>query len=154
METKTFKVDIPEGYEIDKEKSTFENIVFKKVEQNFSKNWGEFCVNNPITPGERYITGNSKIERIGPNIRGIDMDRNLIPEKFAEPMLAFMQLLTIREKEYTKGWEPDWSNLEERYCVSRFAKPLFPVLSFPTQKLRDEFIKNWINLIEIAKPLL
>lgn len=30
METKEIKIEIPEGYEIDKEKSTFENIVFKK----------------------------------------------------------------------------------------------------------------------------
>lgn len=31
METKTLKIEIPNGYEIDKEKSTFETIVFKKV---------------------------------------------------------------------------------------------------------------------------
>ena len=30
METKELKIQIPEGYEIDKEKSTFEKIVFKK----------------------------------------------------------------------------------------------------------------------------
>ena len=30
METKELKITIPEGYEIDKEKSTFEKIVFKK----------------------------------------------------------------------------------------------------------------------------
>lgn len=33
METKTLKIEIPNGYEIDKEKSTFENIVFKKVDE-------------------------------------------------------------------------------------------------------------------------
>jgi hypothetical protein len=32
METKTLKIEVPDGYEIDKEKSTFENIVFKKVD--------------------------------------------------------------------------------------------------------------------------
>ena len=32
METKTLKIEVPKGYEIDKEKSTFENIVFKKVD--------------------------------------------------------------------------------------------------------------------------
>lgn len=32
METKTLKIEIPKGYEIDKEKSTFDNIVLKKVE--------------------------------------------------------------------------------------------------------------------------
>ena len=32
METKTLKIEIPNGYQIDVEKSTFENIVFKKVD--------------------------------------------------------------------------------------------------------------------------
>ena len=32
METKTLKIEVPNGYEIDKENSTFENIVFKKVD--------------------------------------------------------------------------------------------------------------------------
>ena len=30
METKEIKIQVPEGYEVDNEKSTFENIVFKK----------------------------------------------------------------------------------------------------------------------------
>ena len=33
METKTMKIDVPNGYEIDQEKSTFENIVLKKVDE-------------------------------------------------------------------------------------------------------------------------
>lgn len=33
METKSLKIEIPNGYEIDCEKSTFENIVFKKVDE-------------------------------------------------------------------------------------------------------------------------
>ena len=33
-ETKEFKIEIPKGYEVDKENSTFEKIVFKKVEKN------------------------------------------------------------------------------------------------------------------------
>ena len=45
MEEKKLKINIPEGYEIDKEKSTFEEIVFKKVEDPFSKlpkTWKEY----------------------------------------------------------------------------------------------------------------
>ena len=30
METKEIKIEIPEGYEIDREKSSYEKIVFKK----------------------------------------------------------------------------------------------------------------------------
>ena len=39
METKELKIQVPEGYEIDKEKSTFEKIVFKKVEKELPKSW-------------------------------------------------------------------------------------------------------------------
>ncbi len=34
METKELKIQIPEGYEIDKENSTFEKIVFKKKKKH------------------------------------------------------------------------------------------------------------------------
>ena len=46
MNTKKLKVNIPEGYEIDRDNSTFEEIVFKKVEDPFSKlpkTWREYC---------------------------------------------------------------------------------------------------------------
>ena len=33
METKTLKIEIPDGYQIDWGKSTFENIVFRKVDE-------------------------------------------------------------------------------------------------------------------------
>ena len=32
METKQIKIEVPQGYEIDKEKSTFENIILKPIE--------------------------------------------------------------------------------------------------------------------------
>ena len=81
----------------------------------------------------------------------------MIPEKFAEPMMALMQLLTIREKEYTKGWEPDWDTTESVYAinVNKFGNYwVAGSLTFPSEELRDEFCKNWKDLIEIAKPLL
>ena len=34
METKEVKIEIPQGYEIDRQKSTFEKIVFKNNESN------------------------------------------------------------------------------------------------------------------------
>ena len=37
MEEKKLKINIPEGYEIDRDNSTFEEIVFKKVEDPLAK---------------------------------------------------------------------------------------------------------------------
>ncbi|HOG38227.1 MAG TPA: hypothetical protein PLD95_02030 [bacterium] len=36
---KTVEINVPDGYEIDKEKSTFEKIVFKAIEQNLPECW-------------------------------------------------------------------------------------------------------------------
>ena len=52
---KELKIDIPEGYEIDKENSTFERIVFKK-KYTYPKSWEEFCENKPTTYEEYYIS--------------------------------------------------------------------------------------------------
>lgn len=46
MDTKELKIEIPEGYEIDKEKSTFEKIVFKKTSVNIRPQSWEDYVNN------------------------------------------------------------------------------------------------------------
>lgn len=45
IDTKKLKINIPEGYEIDRENSTFEEIIFKKIENPFSKlpkTWEEY----------------------------------------------------------------------------------------------------------------
>lgn len=36
METKELKVQVPEGYEIDKENSTFEHIRFKPIKKDIT----------------------------------------------------------------------------------------------------------------------
>lgn len=51
---KTLKIDIPDGYEIDKEKSTFETIVFKKVDDvviKWNKQYGSVDI---IADGEKF----------------------------------------------------------------------------------------------------
>ena len=38
---KELNIQIPEGYEVDKEQSTFEKIIFKKIETKLPKTWEE-----------------------------------------------------------------------------------------------------------------
>lgn len=62
---KTFKVNVPEGYEIDKEKSTFENIVFKKKDDvviRWSENYNGVEIK---ADGEHFITDFFKDGHIG-----------------------------------------------------------------------------------------
>ena len=59
METKTLKIEIPKGYEIDQEKSTFENIVFKKVDDIVIK-WNKNYYGVEIkADGEHFIVDTS-----------------------------------------------------------------------------------------------
>lgn len=55
METKTLKIEAPNGYEIDKEKSTSEYIVFKKVDDVVIK-WNECYKGVEIqADGEHFV---------------------------------------------------------------------------------------------------
>lgn len=61
-EIKTVCIEVPDGYEIDQENSTFERIVFKEKhigeseDVGFPRTWEEFCENYPIKEGKVYIT--------------------------------------------------------------------------------------------------
>lgn len=54
MKTKIFKIETPEGYEIDKENSTLENIVFKKV-NDFIINWNQELFGVEIKDNENHF---------------------------------------------------------------------------------------------------
>lgn len=58
MEAKEMKIQVPEGYEIDREKSTFESIVFKKVEvKDLPKSWEGL-----LGVSGCYVDSNSKVD--------------------------------------------------------------------------------------------
>ena len=77
---KELNIQVPEGYEVDKEKSTFEKIIFKKIENKLPKTWEEFCERNPIDSSECFITNSSEIFNfdVPPTNRKISEDKNLL----------------------------------------------------------------------------
>lgn len=161
METKEMKIQVPEGYEIDREKSTFENIVFKKVENELPKSWGELDIVQGF-----FVNGESEIKEINETrdkILAVEGNRNVFPNREeAEACLALAQLCQLRDR-YNGGWKPDWKNEKElKYVIEIFWGNIvkreydcrYKVLAFKTEELRDEFLKNFRELIWIAKPLL
>lgn len=77
-------------------------------------------------------------------------------------MLALCQLIQLRDC-YNDGWKPNWKDIKEyKYGINYYQNCISidlridtnAVLTFKTPKLRDEFLKNFKDLIEIAKPLL
>ena len=162
METKELKIQIPEGYEIDKENSTFEKIVFKKKDTK-PRSWEEYCKN---FKGQYYYIQNNR-DNIAtsfiPNGYGlVSAYKNYIPSKeLAEAFLAMMQLMSLRQA-WIGNWEPNWKNPDiKKWCiifecelkVSYFYSNS-RALSFPTKEMAEDFMNCFRDLLEIAKPLL
>ena len=155
MENKELNIIAPEGYEIDKENSTFEKIVFKKTSNNLPKTWEE--LKNIYG---YYISSSSEIT---PScvINASNYTKNIFPTKeLAKAALALAQLLQLRDRYNgdNKGFIFGGNN----YCITissngiskYFDIYIQQVLAFRTIELRDEFYNNFKDLIEIAKPLL
>jgi hypothetical protein len=153
---KTLKIEIPNGFEIDKENSTFEQIVFKEIEKALPKNWKELK-----TLKGYYVNGNDAYSGEDFSIR--NSNKNIFAtEEQAKASIALAQLSQLREV-YRNGWVPDFKNASEiKYCIFLegnnittnwfYKSNLF--LSFQDEKTRDLFLENFKDLIEQAKPLM
>lgn len=154
MEEKKLKINIPEGYEIDKERSTFEEIVFKKVEDPLAKlpkTWEEYC---------KRIKGYT-------SYYGYSINENTYETKFdgfynefstkerVKQYVALGKLLQLRDY-----WVGDWKiNSDNIYVIYKnvimAAMPNsdFP-LTFPTREMAKEFKDCFEDLIKEACPLI
>ena len=164
METKELKIQIPEGYEIDKEKSTFEKIVFKRKDTK-PRSWEEYCKNH--YGDYYYISSDSNIIGLGYNPGHCELSpiyaKNVMPTKeLAEAFLAMMQLMSLRQA-WIGDWKPDWScGYSSNYCIigagDRFDVCILGkcryALSFPTIEMAKDFMDCFKDLLEIAKPLI
>ena len=76
---------------------------------------------------------------------------------------ALRRLLFLRDY-YNKGWQPDWDINKVKYIIKRHGNRHFSnietsenhpsVLYFKSKEIRDKFLKEQRELLEIAKPLL
>lgn len=116
MDEKSVNIVALEGYEIDKEKSTFEKIVFKKKDMHvkFYTDVARKLFYNKIT---NYIQGNGMIDDfICKDSELISCPNNCTSKKQAEKLLAFNKLMNVAK--YLNG---DWcsndinSNIEKHY---------------------------------------
>ena len=160
----TIEIEVPDGMNAIWKDG---KVIFEKKSQ-LPKTWEEFCEQNKIKKNEYYLDTSSCVIVIGGGKRYSGSDRNLLPSKeAAEAHLALMQLHQLRDC-YREGWEPDWSNDSDKYCIVRSynsitkrmelmivdydSTPSF--LSFQTLKLAKEFLTNFRELIEKAGDLI
>lgn len=98
METKELKVEAPKGYEIDKERSTFERIIFKPIKNITYEDVCNRIFN--ICNGDTgyYIDNTGNIKKASGFSNGSRNDKNNATNKRQpERLLALNQLLNIAE---------------------------------------------------------
>ena len=148
METKELKIEIPQGYEIDKEKSTFEKIVFKKI-NNTPKTWKEYC---SLMKGKTmYCTCCNNITVSGFS----DAHDKFVNKKRAEQFIALGKLMQLRDY-----WVRGYKEFKYALLVTRNENILvyawswyhtYPhILTFPTKEMAEEFKECFPDLIKKA----
>lgn len=148
------KIDIPEGYEICKEESTFENIVLIKKEEDKRKKLGKVT--------GYYISPTSSVIELMHNEPANVKNRNLYPTKeLAEASLSISELLQYYFKDF-KDYSPNFTDKTEKYiiCVIKNIVSIQSTESknatfvFKDCKTAYNFYNIHKDLFELAKPLL
>ena len=156
---KELKIEIPIGYEIDKEKSTFEKIIFKEINTK-PKSWEEYC--NNFNGELFYFSNRNSIESVVTSDGMSYTAKDYLPSKeLAKAFLAMMQLMSLRQA-WIDDWEPNWKDGTRIWCIisreykleigSSYVTAM--TLSFPTEEMAKEFMNCFKDLLEIAKPLI
>ena len=150
MESKELKIEVPQGYEIDRQKSTFEKIVFKKIPEN-PKTWEEYC---ELTKG---------IPSFYSTLNGVDTNKysgeynEFTTKERAEQFIALGKLLQLRDY-WVKGYDTFsyvvWSNSRSMVSVCHWCGVNPYPLTFPTKEMAEEFKDCFSDLIKQAYPLV
>ena len=147
---KELKIIPPIGYEIDRQKSTFEKIIFKKIPEN-PKTWEDYC---SLMKGKTvYYTNCNNITVSGFS----EAHDKFVTKKRAEQFIALGKLLQLRDYWVKR------SKFEDAICIYTWNDGLIATddcdineyaLTFPTQEMADKFITCFSDLIKQASPLV
>ena len=154
MDKKEINITIPEGYEIDRENSTFEHIVLKKIEP---KRWRDD--ENAQMKGFVIREDDSKIVKcLGYNY---DTNHNIFAtEKDAKSALAMAYISQIMKNDERFGgvvtdreWEDSTTTKYVIYksnnkVISDFYTAHYHFLAFHTKEQRNLFLQENMDLVK------
>ena len=154
MEQKEVKISIPEGYEIDKEKSSFEKIVFKKKGKEIKK-WIDL-VGNAIPLGSCYIeVGGGVFPSIGKfNVCSVNI---FIDEKHARAALAMAQISQLMPNYGGYITDEEWENENlDKYILKRIGNGIefgvtrytYSFIALHTEEQCNSFYENNKQLVK------
>lgn len=158
METNEMVITIPEGYEIDKENSTFECIKFKKIKE--INTWKDL----PKLQGF-YILGDSTINKLNEGWHDVSTsDENInifINKKYVKASLALAQISQLMPYYGGEITEEEWKNVSlKKYGVllynSKVATNIYydtkQMIGFHTEEQLNRFLSFPEN-IQLVKDL-
>ena len=149
---KELKIKIPKGYEIDRQKSTFEKIVFKKIEHCKPTTWKEYCKYSKDCPS---YYGNHRKNNIF-ETRFDGFYNEFFTEERAKQYVSLGKLLQLRDY-WVKGYsEFRYALFGTEYGISLCDFNGFYAysLTFPTKEMAEEFKDCFEDLIKQAFPLV
>lgn len=161
MDTKKLKINIPEGYEIDRENSTFEEIVFKKVEDPLAKlpkTWEEYCKQTKDCESYFHTRYPEPCIRKSSSFDGVYCEFST--EERVKQYVALGRLIQLRDY-WTNNWKSDGNSFI--VYTARFKPQLIQVgmsmstnypLTFPTKQMAERFKDCFNDLLIEASPLL
>ena len=148
---KELKIIPPIGYEIDRQKSTFEKIVFKKIPEN-PKTWEEYC---ELTK-ERYSNYAYTTNMVYKD-RHTGAYNEFTTKERAEQFVALGKLLQLRDY-WVKGYDTFlyivWIDSCRKVFVCYWNGVNPCPLTFPTREMAKEFKDCFEDLIKQAFPLV
>ena len=89
-------------------------------------------------------------------------DEAYVSEEYEFAFEALRKLIILKDY-YNEGWQPDWSNsIKLKYIIKVSGKEIVidntynisRTMSFKSKEIRDKFLEEQKELLEIAKPLL
>lgn len=154
METKELNIVAPEGYEIDKENSTFECIKFKPIVRRWRY--------NPKAPLLGYYISHNSQVRItqDDSIHNIPINYKVFAtEKQAKSALAMAQISQIMANDERFGGvvtDEEWNERTDKYVLYRVSDEItkgkfnytYHFLAFHTEEERDLFVQENEDLIK------
>lgn len=147
---KELKIIPPIGYEIDRQKSTFEKIIFKKIPEN-PKTWEEYCSlmeGKKVYHTDFYYTILESFQ---------DAHNMFTTKERAKQFIALGKLLQLRDywvKGYDKFSYLVWNSGGRRVFVCGCDGVTPYPLTFPTKEMAEEFKDCFEDLIKQAFPLV
>lgn len=157
---KTITIEVPDGYKAVQTENGYKFEPDNELPKTWEEAFERYYRNKDV-----YLIDTSSLIHTAILERAscaTEQHRCALPTmELAKAVLALHQLLLLREV-YRDGWEPDSTDESGKYvinfCNGGIDKGCYinlnTVLSFQTAEIRDEFLKNFRDLIEEAKELL